>query len=300
MGTRTNSLLVWNLIVVLLLAASLPSVLSAQVDAVFANWGEPDRACLGDGIGGFSCSDVSSDTSQSFGIALGFIDGDSDLDAVFVNTDQQNRVCLGDGNGGFDSCRDVSVDQVTSSAVALDFIDGDTNLDAVFSGSPSESPPDPAQVCLGDGVGDFSCSDLTTTESDSDVALGYVNGDNHIDAVFAGGHAVASFSGDTIPNAVCLGNGDGSGGFSCSNVNSDTNFTSDVALGFINGDADLDAVFSNWGNAKPNRVCLGNGSGVFSCSDIIGEIGSSRQVALGLLDGDVNLDAVFANFGSPR
>jgi len=187
--------------------------------------------------------------------------------------------------------------------VALGYVNGDNHIDAVFAGgqtvASSSGDTIPNAVCLGNGDGGFSCSGFDGGKT-TGVVLGDVDGDGHLDAVFSNAPVCGTpprfCSGGQ--NAVCLG--DGSGGFSCSNVNSDTNFTSDVALGFINGDADLDAVFSNWGNAKPNRVCLGNGSGVFSCSDIIGEIGSSRQVALGLLDGDVNIDAVFANFGSPR
>ncbi len=36
-----------------------------KVDAVFANQNQPNRVCLGDGAGGFTCSDVSSDTNDS-------------------------------------------------------------------------------------------------------------------------------------------------------------------------------------------------------------------------------------------
>jgi len=75
---------------------------------------------------------VSADTNQSSGVALGIIDGDTNLDAVFANGNQINRVCLGDGSGGF-TCSNVDADMNGSTGVALGFIDGDTDLDAIFA-----------------------------------------------------------------------------------------------------------------------------------------------------------------------
>ena len=48
--------------------------------------------------------------NNSLGVALGLLDGYSNLDAVFANNGEVNRVCLGDGMGGFSSCADVSAD----------------------------------------------------------------------------------------------------------------------------------------------------------------------------------------------
>jgi len=89
-----------------------------------------NRVCFGDGLGGFTspCSDVSADTNSSFGIALGFIDGDTDLDAVFANNNQINRVCLGDGSGGF-TCSNVSADTNQSVGVAIAEAIGVTTVD---------------------------------------------------------------------------------------------------------------------------------------------------------------------------
>ena len=79
-----------------------------NMDAVFANINiQRNRVCLGDGSGGFVCSDVSSDTNFSNGVALGDLNGDNNQDAVFANVSQRNWVCLGDGAGGF-VCSDVS------------------------------------------------------------------------------------------------------------------------------------------------------------------------------------------------
>ena len=58
----------------------------ASLDAVFANSSsQHNRVCLGDGTGRFSCGDVSADTDESSGVALGDVNGDAFLDAVFAN-----------------------------------------------------------------------------------------------------------------------------------------------------------------------------------------------------------------------
>jgi hypothetical protein len=121
------------------------------------------------------------------------------------------------------------------------------------------------------------------------MALGFVDGDATLDAVFAN---------NGQPNRVCLGNGDGTFGTpgnECSNVSMDTNASRSVALGFVDGDATLDAVFANSG--QRNRVCLGDGPPNFTvtCNDVSGDTFSSTGVALGFVDGDATLDAVFAN-----
>ena len=77
-------------------------------------------------------SDVSTDENTSWSVALGLVDGDSDMDAVFTTLNGTNRTCLGDGAGGF-TCSDISTGFSLSTGVQLAFLDGDGNLDAVFS-----------------------------------------------------------------------------------------------------------------------------------------------------------------------
>jgi len=156
--TKKTNLLWFTLAFSLLILLLAPKLSQAgldkdnNADTVFANASQVNRVCLGDGSGGFSsCSNVSADTNQSTGVAVGFIDGDSNLDAVFANFEQVNRVCLGDGSGGFSSCSNVSADTNQSAGVALGFIDGDSNLDAVFANASQVN-----RVCLGDGSGGFS------------------------------------------------------------------------------------------------------------------------------------------------
>jgi hypothetical protein len=267
--------------------------LDGLVDAVFAN-ALRNQVCLGDGQAGFSCQDVSLDENDSRGVALGDFNGDRIPDAIFANGEvsgefgELNRVCLGDGSGSFE-CRDVSPDPDRASGVALGDVNADGFLDAVIAAHSSTRN----RVCLGDGTGGFACSSAFSPNPwpSVDVALGDLNGDQLLDAVFANDGVPGA------PNTACLG--DGSGNFACSNVEAVANDTAGVALGEINNDGLLDAVFANPG--QPNRVCLGHYlSSGFSCHDMSPDANESRDIALADVNGDGRLDAVIANRGQPN
>ena len=75
----------------------------------------------------------------------------------------------------------------------------------------------------------------------------------------------------------------------------------DVALGDLDGDANLDAFVANYGSGgKANTVWLNDGSGTFTDSGQ--QLGSSDSyhVALGDVDNDGDLDAFVGNFGPNR
>lgn len=70
-----------------------------NLDAVFAERLQRNQACLGDGMGTFVCSDMSSSEDNLRGVALGLVDSDTNLDAIFasISSITPNLVCLGDG-----------------------------------------------------------------------------------------------------------------------------------------------------------------------------------------------------------
>ncbi len=93
---------------------------------------------------------------------------------------------------------------------------------------------------------------------------------------------------------------DGLGGFSgCSDVSEDDGYSFKPALGDLDGDGSLDAVFAR-SLFEPNIVCLGEGSGGFTgCAAVSADAFDTSGVDLADLDGDGHLDAVFANSGDP-
>ena len=170
-------------------------------------------------------------------------------------------------------------------------------------GGSSDDPRDAADVDLFDIASDFDAvhtpnpaagrfdhweGGAPATGSYTMVLAGVEHCQGDLDAVFA----------NRGTNRVCLGND--AGGSACRDASTDMNTTEGVALGFVDGDPHLDAVFGNAGVAETNRVCLGNGAGGFACSDVSTDLDNSRDVALGLVDGNQDLDAVFGNFLEPN
>jgi hypothetical protein len=268
-------------------------------DVVLSNdMGLSNRVCLNDGTGtGYTCTDISGSPGHNFAVAVGDVDGDDDLDAVFARLNRENRVCFNNGSGAFITCSDVSSDRFGTFDVALGDVNNDGNLDAVFNNDePMSTPPSPGpqRVCLGDGAGGFTCSNIGTETGGSidRVELGDVNNDGNLDAVFS----------NNTRQRICLG--DGAGGFpSCSDVDSRDVRSRGVALGDINNDGDLDAVFASDsvpGVPKPNRVCLGDGTGSFTCSDFhVGSL-NNFDVDLGDVNRDGKLDLAFADSEDPN
>ena len=251
-------------------------------DAVFANHGQPNRLCLGNGAGGFSsCLNVSGDAFVSVGLALGDVDGDHDLDIVFSNEAQPNRLCTNNGGGTF-ACAHVSGDVFNTIGAVLGDVDGDNDLDIVF---PTNGQPN--RLCMNDGSGSFSCTNLSgDIFSTFGGALGDIDGDDDLDAVFANGGQ---------PDRLCMN--DGNGNFACTAVSGDSFISMELALGDIDGDDDLDAVFASW--VDPNRICVNDGSGGFACADLSPEVLNTRDVTLSDVDGDNDLDVVLTNDPGP-
>jgi len=85
----------------------------------------------------------------------------------------------------------------------------------------------------------------------------------------------------------------GTGVFSDSFQRLGTYYSTDVSLGDVDGDGDLDAFVGNAG--APNRVWLNDGSSTFTDSGQTLGISRTRALALGDLDGDGDLDAFAGN-----
>jgi len=260
----------------------------ADLDAVFANFSQNNRVCLGDGSGAFSCSDVSTDANNSYGVALGDVNGDGDFDAVVANLFVNNRVCLGDGSGAF-ACSAVSTDVNNSYGVALGDVNGDGDLDAVVANYNQNN-----RVCLGDGSGAFACSAVST---DTNVSIGVALGD---------------LDGSSLPPVTCVPrtNYDAGGCFGTFGVATPADLDAYVASNFgkdggtnfknlgINGDLDAAA-----GNLTIESPCSINTLAKlsFSATDQV-KLDGSQGVAIGggaLIDAGTTV-CLLSEFGDTR
>ncbi len=212
---------------------------------------------------------------------------------------------------GYDDCE-------VGSAVSLADLDGDGDLDAfvanknrlfrsyLFRNPPSPLPPLPpltsfptsqSQVWLNGGAGNSSTSFVRGSRgignaSSQDIALGDLNGDSSID----------SFVANDVLNSQQSGNlpwlNQSQGIFVQAGQPLGSSNARGVALGDLDGDADLDAFVANFG--QPSKIWINNSGGVFQPSVRLLGSDETSDVAVADLDGDQYLDIFFANYNAPN
>ena len=232
------------------------------------------------------------------GVALGDLDGDGDLDAFSVTSASAPDLVwinVGGAQGGTPGVFLDSLQQLGNwpgSDVALGDVDGDGDLDAFVT----HDLVTPDRVWLNDGDATFTDSGqaLGTTSSQA-VELADLDGDGDLDAV------VGSLGGARI----WINQGGAQGGaegtyLQTGQLLAPCNVLS-VAVGRLNGDANLDAFFGCGGSTQgaPDRVYFGQGNGLFF--DSKQSLGSTRTYDLALFDadGDGDLDAWAGTGGQP-
>jgi hypothetical protein len=230
----------------------------------------------------------SSDRYTTRSAALGDVNGDGRPDLVSVNAerlgscpnlDEPNTLRLGDGSF-FHQVSTWWSDPVRSRSAALGDLEGDGDLDLVSANICAQRNT----VYLNNGE-EFSTSpDWTSIHRNESwgVALGNVDNDDFLDAVFA------NTAGD---NSLYLNGGTGTN-FNNS-WNAGAGFATAVDLGDVDGDGDLDVVFGNVGN---NELYLNVGQ-TFDTQPVWSTSGPNETwgIALGDVDGDGDLDVVCAN-----
>jgi hypothetical protein len=271
-----------------------------DLDVVVGNRGsgEHNRLYLNNGtlepFLGVAGTDITSDANETRSVVLGDVDSDGDLDVVAGNLNHPNRLYLNNGTSNpFNgvSGKNVTTDTNSTAAVALGDVDSDGDLDLVAGNFGqtlrlylNNGTADPFNGVTGSDIS----GDIMATRS---VALGDVDRDGDLDVV-AGNYGQ--------PNRLYLNNGTSTpfGGVTGSDISTDTDHTTSVAIADLNREGHLDVLVGNEG--EHNKVYLNSGNsnpfGFATGFDAGTDIQSTQSVALADMDRDGNPDYVAGNF----
>ena len=274
-----------------------------DLDAFVTNFGRPDdqihdRVWLNDGLGQFTVR------GQLFGdpnsrvyavdVDLGDLDGDGDLDALVIELlGEEPKLWANDGEGNFSS---TDADFGHADSILIGDVDNDGDLDVLTQ----VHSPLAYRVWLNDGIGNFTENGQPlkgeTGIYQAEAVLGDVDGDGDIDVV--------GVCGCQQQNRDRVWLNDGNGNFTDSGQELGDGFGTDIALGDLDRDGDLDAFVTNHAgafgvfNGILATIRLNNGAGIFQESVIVDEsVVATGRVDLGDLDGDGDLDAIVATSG---
>ena len=257
-----------------------------DLDVYAANYGSADTVWLNTGGGRFVKSAQNLVAARSMAVALGDLDGDGDADALVGTNGEGGRILLNAGNGIFEESAGRLGDAPTF-GVALGDLDGDGNLDAIFANDGVES-----EFWINDGEGRFTHGEGISAESlaarnSRGVALGDLDRDGDLDAVFA----------NDGPNTIWIN--DGHARFRESEVSREGGSTFDIALGDVDGNETIDIFAANYYHPS-GTVSLSTGDGRFSDASEDFPSESHFGIALGDFDGDGDQDAWVANRNGPN
>jgi hypothetical protein len=171
---------------------------------------------------------------------------------------------------------------------------GDLNNDGYPDIYIANADRGPDQIWFNDGKGAFVNSGQNiggAVKRDRSIALSDLNGDGYLD-VFIANDQIGNDLG--CPNEVWVN--DGSGKLVDSGHRLGNLASSELTLGDVDGDGDIDAVIANLhdvnGNNEPNEIWLNNGKGSFTNSGV--SLGSrSYTVTLADVNNDGKPDLIF-------
>lgn len=222
---------------------------------------------------------------DSYGVALGDLDGDGDADAFVANggfsfAAQANKVWLNDSTGNFTD-NGQSLGPYTSYGVALADLDNDGDLDAFVANGGISSRGN--RVWLNDSLGNFTGNGQSLgTNVSFGVVLADFDNDGDVDAFVVNGGA----------NKVYLN--DGAANFTVSGQSLGSSNSYDAGIGDIDQDGDVD-VFAI--GVSANKVWLNDGAASFTDNTQTLVNSTGYGGTMNDLDGDGDPDAFIANYG---
>jgi hypothetical protein len=251
-----------------------------------------------DGDGYFSSGPIFG-VEDSYGVALGDLDGDGDLDALVVGPAPAQsglnqggtgsvQVWLNQGGaqGGSEGefAAGVSFGVFASYGVALGDVDNDGDLDALVVGNSN-------QVWLNDGNAAFSAGPALPFLYSRAAVLADMDGDGWLDAVIADSQYGSN-------NRVYWNDGNwtpGPGSFTAGDPLPTASLMRGTAVADLDGDNQPDIFLAGSGQ---EQIFWNEGLRNFSTAGPLPLNDLSNAVALADVDGDADLDAVIANGGS--
>ncbi|KAL7481737.1 hypothetical protein ACHAW6_007410 [Cyclotella cf. meneghiniana] len=235
-----------------------------SVDIVVGNYGM-SQILLNDGTGSsFRVTDLPDGSPLVNPIVDAvFIDlnGDGTGEIVLIGQ-TENQVLTNDGMGNF-SVKALPGSASLSSCVAVGDMNKDGFPDLVVGSSGSN------KLLLNDGMGNFTIMDITESDNEYsnmtyDVAVSDLNGDGHLDIVFANGYGRNQLllnKGNTEINMFEVS-------YLPSVHNSTITSAPIVLVGDVNGDGSIDIIFKNDNVDGVIELLLNDGGGNFVASSL--------------------------------